>query len=513
RGHDLHTELEKGPLPWRRAVSLACQVASALHAAHERQIIHRDIKPGNIFLIPDKRREKVKLLDFGVATVHDAERREESLTPAGCAVGTVNYIPPDLVLGKRADKRSDIYSFGVTLYKMVTGQLPFRSEAVGPARDHQIMQMHVQQEPEPPRRLNSEIPPQLDAIILRCMQKKPAKRFQSADLLADTLEDLLAGDPGRQTVRWKRGSSKPFGQKVPATPIRQKKRGKGGAAVPPTPARLPSSSYPPIPPTVELHQSSGSQASEHVDTSKSSEEGTSEHRGRDATLPEESNEERVEVEPLEATARVLFRTTVGFTTVSIFVAACMFFTIVPVTGAWARAIIQALQPRGSIGGGRDATTIIVIEVTDGDSDSSSTSEEWTTGTTGEIEPEEGDDEGEVDETSEKPSGGTPNPEPPIIPPRTPTEPPTEDIKLISPEKELRRRIRAMRKCRDQLPFKNIEKVVVQVSFDESGRVTSASVSGTDGPADSCIEAKLKKLKLRVSEPPASGKIRNLEVTI
>lgn len=519
RGHDLHSEIEGGAIPWRRAVSIATEVASALHAAHAKNVIHRDIKPGNIFIVPG-RRDQIKLLDFGVATVLDAERNDESLTPAGCAVGTVHYIPPELVQGKRADERSDIYSLGVTLYRMVTGQLPFTSDAPRPARDHNIMQMHVQTEPVSPRRLNPDIPPALDAVILRCMQKDPSKRFASAERLVDELENLLSGDLGKRTLQFRSGRRPIPAPKYPGTPT--------------SPSSLPLKSPPTSPPSPASHSKTppGSQWSRPLrfqespsvaDESPSVAEAsppTSQNLERDITAPERDGEEVALQEQRERTVRFLFRTTVGFTTVSVFVAACMFFTIIPSTGAMARAIVDGLRRPPAVEPDKpkhpkelpvdESSTTSQPEDRSEDASAEGTTgnpeDEDTEGTSTEGEDEiegtldtEGTSDGVIDTDGEGTTDGTPSGA-------------TTGGEPQRPKRRAKREIRSRTKdCRSILP---IEKTIeITVEFDESGTVTSAEIQGVRGEAYECVKKQLENYKLKRSEPPSSGKIEGLKAKI
>ncbi len=513
RGHDLHTEIDRGALPWRRAASIAIEVASALHAAHGQNVIHRDIKPGNIFIVPG-RRDQIKLLDFGVATVIDAERSDESLTPAGCAVGTVHYIPPELVMGNRADKRSDIYSLGITLYRMVTGALPFSSDAPGIARDHKIMQMHVQSEAVSPRRLKPEIPESLERIILRCMQKEPGKRYSSAESLVDELENLLAGDLGKRTLQFER---KPNHPRVPPPPSR------GSSTVPPpVPGHLPTPArHGTTPPKMQWDRPlrDGPQAQDGVSLHL---EPTDQKLGRDTTTPEREEEQAL-IDQRERTVRLLFRTTIGFTTVSIFVAACMFFTIVPSTGALARAVIEGLRPK-KVPPKPEGTRKVVEaneqvdeqdpepEPEPAEADSGQTDEQAS-----ETQTEQDDTTGDGDDADSQTSEGDDTDEVFIVPdPETP-----DPISAASerpkkkPKRELARRIRNSKDCAKTLPFPVTLEATVEVD-PSTGRVTFAKVvkglqSASDAAVKKCVEDRLRGFKL--SDPPESGKVENIIATL
>ena len=161
-------------LTWKEAVHFTVQILRALQHAHEKGVVHRDIKPQNIMMLEDG---TIKVADFGIARFANSETR----TITDKAIGSVHYISPEQARGGVTDKKSDIYSVGVMLYEMLTGRLPFESDnAVSVA----IMQM--QQDPRRPRELNDQIPEGLEDITLRAMQKDPAERYQSAaDMLAD----------------------------------------------------------------------------------------------------------------------------------------------------------------------------------------------------------------------------------------------------------------------------------------------------------------------------------------
>jgi tRNA A-37 threonylcarbamoyl transferase component Bud32 len=183
-GEPLDVAIERGPMPVERALTIALQVCEALAAAHDAGVIHRDLKPENIFLTRTPAGEQAKILDFGVAKVTTEDAR---LTATGMVVGTPYYIAPEQAAGRDVDGRSDIYAVGVILYEMLTGTLPFTaSNAMA------VVRMHLEQEPQPPRKRAPAqgIPVEVEAVILRCMTKKPAGRYESARALADALRAL-----------------------------------------------------------------------------------------------------------------------------------------------------------------------------------------------------------------------------------------------------------------------------------------------------------------------------------
>ncbi len=167
----------KGKLGWKESVHFVSQVLGALKHAHEKGIVHRDIKPQNIMLLQDGR---IKVMDFGIARFS----RDAAKTIADKAIGSVHYISPEQARGAISDQKSDIYSVGVMLFEMLTGKLPFESENLVSVA---IMQM--QKQATPPRQINPDIPEGLESIVIKAMQKDPDNRYQSA---AQMLEDLEA---------------------------------------------------------------------------------------------------------------------------------------------------------------------------------------------------------------------------------------------------------------------------------------------------------------------------------
>jgi len=184
-GETLDRALEKGQLQVNQIVDLAAQVAAALDAAHTSRIVHRDIKPANISL--DKRGQ-VKVLDFGLAKRLATESTDAMGTTAemhntqdGTVVGTPLYMSPEQALGRPLDNRSDCFSLGVVLYELITGQLPFSGRNFA-----EILNNIVHSQPTAIARLNYNVPPELERITLKCLQKIPDRRYQSArELMID----------------------------------------------------------------------------------------------------------------------------------------------------------------------------------------------------------------------------------------------------------------------------------------------------------------------------------------
>ncbi len=198
-GSDLGKLLRKtGALPWKRARRIFVQICRALQAAHSKGIIHRDIKPENCFLInKEGRPDFVKVLDFGIAKVVDEERQNaHTLTQAGALIGTPEYMAPEQVKGEAADPRMDVYSVGCIMYQALTGHLPFKDTNM-----FGVLNQQVHATPKPLREVapNAAIPPNAEAIVLRCMEKDPAARFQSMREIIESIggstmsgEDLMA---------------------------------------------------------------------------------------------------------------------------------------------------------------------------------------------------------------------------------------------------------------------------------------------------------------------------------
>jgi serine/threonine protein kinase len=176
RGQSLLDRLQDGPrLSTMEAVQIEIGVLGALKHAHSLGIIHRDVKPANVMLIPDEGKLRPKLLDFGLAKEIDAAEKE-TLTQAGMVFGTPSYLSPEQAAGGKADARSDLYAAGVMLFEMVCGRRPFvNKDPLDTVRDH------LSTPPPKPRSLAPGISEPLEQVMLRALAKEPAARFQSAD--------------------------------------------------------------------------------------------------------------------------------------------------------------------------------------------------------------------------------------------------------------------------------------------------------------------------------------------
>ena len=181
RGTDLKSGIRKhGALDCKKVAQIGSQIAQALSVAHKHEIIHRDIKPQNIMVQPDG---NIKVMDFGIARAKNSH-----LTQDNSVLGTAHYVSPEQTQGKDLGPTTDIYSLGIVMYEAATGQVPFQGDdAIS------VALKQVNEQPKPPSQLNPNVDPQLEAIILKCMQKNPADRFQTADELYRTLRDYLAG--------------------------------------------------------------------------------------------------------------------------------------------------------------------------------------------------------------------------------------------------------------------------------------------------------------------------------
>src|SRR3954463_10188703 len=177
---------ERGPLPLETAVGLTEHIRRALASAHRRGIVHRDVKPQNVILDPEG---QAKVADFGIARAGNSE-----MTQAGTIVGTVQYLSPEQANGDPVDARSDLYSAGIVLYELLTGQPPFDGEA-----PIAIALKHLNERPAPPGQMRPGIPPALEAVVRRSREKARARRYQPADEFIAALEAARRA-PTRQIV-------------------------------------------------------------------------------------------------------------------------------------------------------------------------------------------------------------------------------------------------------------------------------------------------------------------------
>jgi serine/threonine protein kinase len=216
-GETLDRRLSAGPMPLDRLLDLGIQMADGLDAAHAKGIIHRDIKPANVFITP---REQVKVLDFGLAKLARPEMDMETigatqdspgplhLTSPGSTVGTISYMSPEQARGQQLDPRTDLFSLGVVIYQIATGRLPF-SGATSAVVFHAILEL----DPVPALTLNSALPPRLEEIISKALEKDRDLRYQSAAELRGDLKRLK-----RDTESGRKAAQSASASAIPVSP-------------------------------------------------------------------------------------------------------------------------------------------------------------------------------------------------------------------------------------------------------------------------------------------------------
>lgn len=239
----------EGPLTAPRAVSIVGQVASALESAHQAGLLHRDVKPSNVMVLPAQsgRAEFAYLTDFGIARAMEATTRS-ALTAEGSAIGTLDYMAPELFLGKPIDHRVDIYALGCLLHQGLTAQRPFPGEGLAA-----LMYAHLNRSPPRPSDYRPDVPAGLDDVIARALAKNPEDRYQTAGELAAAAQEALnttgttsAADPRAhaQTVRAANSPTKPAAATMATTtPV---------PAAPTSPARTSSDQRPRLGPLVAV---------------------------------------------------------------------------------------------------------------------------------------------------------------------------------------------------------------------------------------------------------------------
>ncbi len=190
-GITLTDKLSEGRLPEKEILRLGMQLAEGLAAAHAQGVVHHDLKPGNLKVTPDG---TLKILDFGLATLKRARGPQETTANLGDSVsawGTLPYMSPEQVLGEKVDHRSDIYAVGTILYELSTCRLPYRATSVAT-----LLNMIANKVPDPPRQIRPDLSPRLEDVILKCLEKDPENRYQSArELLIDLRRQSMPSAP------------------------------------------------------------------------------------------------------------------------------------------------------------------------------------------------------------------------------------------------------------------------------------------------------------------------------
>lgn len=183
-GRELRELIADGPLTVSRTRELGLQIAQALKAAHDRGIVHRDIKSANIMVGND---DRLKIMDFGLARV----RGETRLTRSGMTMGTPDYMSPEQVRGEDVDQRTDIWSFGVVMYEMLTGERPFKG-----GYEQAVMYSILNTEPQPPAALTPGLPPEVDAMVMKALARTREQRWQNMDQVIQALDGVKSSDSG-----------------------------------------------------------------------------------------------------------------------------------------------------------------------------------------------------------------------------------------------------------------------------------------------------------------------------
>ncbi len=262
-GKSLHQVFQaQAPLDWRRVFKIISEMCSSLAEAHAQGVVHRDLKPENVYL--ENRAgnpEFVKILDFGIAKVMKGEAidpNQPNLTATGQTLGTLEYMSPEQLMGRTLDGRSDVYALGVVAYEMITKRLPF-PDAKGPAG---LITAQIRQTPPPPSKANPNVsvPPVVDKIILKCLEKDKNNRYADVTALATAVQEALlgagAGGPPILAPDERRAPSAPYGRAGTPEPMVGQLGGPGASpsplVVPAVPSPMPVVAQHPAPPVATV---------------------------------------------------------------------------------------------------------------------------------------------------------------------------------------------------------------------------------------------------------------------
>jgi serine/threonine-protein kinase len=201
-----HVLEDRGPLPAAEVVDYMAQAARGLAHAHERGIVHRDVKPHNILL---SKEGQIKVLDLGLSALMEADSATSYATAAGRVVGTVNYMSPEQAMALSLDGRSDLFSLGCTMYQLLSGRLPFRGETLA-----ECLTLRIMGQVEPITESRSDLSPRLVQLLENLMARRPEDRFQTASEAAEALEALADQEAG--VLATSRSTSQPV--PIPAVP-------------------------------------------------------------------------------------------------------------------------------------------------------------------------------------------------------------------------------------------------------------------------------------------------------